>query len=213
MAQLTIEYDKDVLTNGYYIKTKVLSADPASIQSCLVVRKPSSADGETLVRVATLVDLEALPSAEGLLFFTAIDIGTHGAVEDSILRFTTLPPEWVKAGLSPDLDYTIDSIPDVNTVKIKLGVFPHYYRGDLIAWELRTAGDVLITNGSGGETIRDQPTEDMYYRTTEYIDVYPDLNAATNAQASFDSQAQSLVDDSTLGAESFSGTEEKVYTS
>lgn len=215
MAKLTIVYDKDVLTNGYYMKTTVLpglDTDPSSMQPSLVVRQPNVADGESLVRVASLVDLEALPLAGDLVYFSATGIGTHGVGAGDILRFSALPPEWVRAGLSANLDYVIDSIVDVNTVKINVGApVAYYYRGDDITWQLLTSGSVLITMGTGGETLREQAAEDVYYRMTEYVDVYPDLNSAVNAQASFDAQAQSLADSANLDAESFSGTDTEVY--
>ena len=215
MPELTIEYEKDVLTNGYYMKTEVISAVPSSIEKCLVLRKPNTSDSESLVRVATLVDLEALPLAGALVHFTAPNIGNRGAGDGDTLRISVLPPEWVKAELVAPLDFEIDSIVDVNTVKILVGVpFPLYYRGDDITWELRIgSGPVgeLIHAQVGGETLREQDPDDLYYLTSEYVDVYPDLGAAVNAQQSLDAQAQSLVDASNLDEDSFSGTDTEVY--
>ena len=217
MPELTIKYEKDVLTNGYYMKTEVVSAVPSSIEQCLVLRKPNTSDSESLVRIATLVDLEALPAAGDLVYFTAPNIGNRGASDGDTLRISSLPPEWVKAGLTAPLDFEIavDGIIDVNTVKIQVwDLFPIYYRGDDITWELRAgfgpAGE-LIHAQVGGETLRDQDAGDMYYRISEYVDVYPDLVAAVNAQQSLDAQAQSLVDASNLDEESYSGTDTEVY--
>jgi len=205
-AKLEIEFEGDVLGNGYYLGATVQDSEEVPSRS-LIFQRGTTTQQERLVRVASLEDLD-LPEIN-----TPHDLFRGPSLQTKDWQWPAAPgwthylylfyldithPEWIKLGASSTLISEVVEIVENNVLRVDTP-FPafgnrlhylHYYT-DGIPY-LHVPGTMYPNDGIADRQYPDDPS--IYYRTDSAFAILSDLIAAENRKTSLKLEAQSLVD-------------------
>jgi len=204
-AKLEIEFEGDVLGNGYYLGANVQQAEEVPSRS-LVFQRGSTIQRERLVRVASLDDLDLPETNAPHDIFRGPSLQTKdwvwppvsGVYQLYLFYLDITHPEWVKLGASPTMIYTVVDILENNVVRVDTP-FPafgnqlHYlgYHFDGIPY-FPTPGVEYPQDGIADRHYTE--SSDIYYRTDSSFAILDTLTDAENRKTSLKAEAQSLVD-------------------
>lgn len=207
-TKLVIQFDRRTLdggASGYYMHTKVISAEPITLEKCLIY---STVTGEKLVRIANLQELGLLPPPPAEIveapteFFTfsAASLSGSGVIPTDFIRVLNgaapneAPRLWREMGYSsPYVDYAVLSV--VGTTVTVAASFPAY--AEDIHFEVRKANGSLRwnTGTTDGVATRDYGGVPVAnYRVSERYDLFTDLTEAQDTYDVLVGDAQALVD-------------------
>ncbi len=208
-AKLDIEFEGDVLGNGYYLGATVLSAEEVPSRS-LIFQRGTKSQRERLVRVATMDDLDLPETSAPHDLFRGASLQTKdwvwppatGYVHRIALFYLDVThPEWIKLG-SPVLFVsdvaTIlgDNVVQVVTPFPAFGNSLHYrhlyFNPTSGPFPVITPGQKYPQDGIADRQYPDDPS--IYYRTHSAFAILDNLAAAENRKTSLEAEAQSLVD-------------------
>jgi len=215
MAKITIEYDKAILANGYFMKTMVKpfpDTEPAGdLEECLVIQEASYTQDERILRVAEPTELVEFAVADPLVFFRSSEIGALTVPAGYTLRLP-MQPEWVHLGYVGDyIDFEITG--QVGEIIQVATAIPSFYRGDFLLFSVYPVPPLMAPwyAGTIGYALRNDAGAAETLRIDEHVDMFSDIVTGANKQTILGAQAQALVDATNVDEESFSGTDTEVY--
>lgn len=215
MAQLTIQYTRDVLSAGYYLGVDVLSGvdiDPV----CVVASVGRGGSPEQIARIATLndfVDIQEAPSAGYVIFYDPT-LFTFAVAATDIIVLSHVPPLWTRLGYAGSTQHTVSSTDPSTDSVVVTPAFPAYADG--LSYVLYDSGMVLkatiLSSGTAMSAIGSSWDAEIYYRMQTINSAIAELQGAINTYSALQSEAQSLVDSTEQYLEEYSGTDTEIYT-
>lgn len=216
MAELTIEYIRDTLSDGFYLGTNVLGAVDIDTK-CLVARKGTGSTEEYISRIATLPDLEGIEEAPAGGYERLQESGFSGvtpSVGDQVVLHS-VPSLWNYLGYVAGTFHDVTAWDPVSkTVRVN-PVFPAYHKGlsfSLYSSGLSLKGSFTDSAASCLDIFGLAWADRMYYRLDSYDAQFDTLEAAINKYVSLKTQAQSLVDSTETYLDEYEGTDTEIYT-
>lgn len=224
MAQLTIEYDKDILGSGYYMKTEVLpfpATEPAgTLEESIIIQEASTTQDERILRIASPTELVELAVAAPLVFFSATEFSGVTVNPGDTLRLP-MRDEWVKLGhVGMFLDFMVlaqfGAIIEID-VAGAVYPFPSFCRGvfQVFSGYPGPSGPlpwpIPYVTGSNGYTVRNSVGNSDAVRVSEHVDMFSDIIVGANKQEALSAEAQALIDATNIDETEFSGVDVEVY--
>ncbi|RKY28651.1 MAG: hypothetical protein DRP83_00325 [Planctomycetota bacterium] len=219
MAQLTVEFIRDTLSDGFYLGVDVLSGvdvDPV----CIVVRKGAASTPEYIARIATLTDLAGIPAAPvvaGYNQFYSQEFDLVVPVAGDYIQLVSPPGLWDYLGYVPGTYHEVAAYDPVHKVceVVPGDEFPAY--AGRLSFALFDSG--LLPKGSfvsaGAATLDVYGgawDDELYYRLQTIHTSIEQLQDAINKFVSLQTEAQSLVDNTETYLDEYEGTSTEIYT-
>lgn len=215
MAQLTIEFTRDTLSEGFYLGVDVLSGidvDPF----CLVATIGRANSAETLARVATLNDLVGIPEAPsgGYAYLQDPSLSAIVPVATDRIQLNAVPALWEYLGYTPG---TIHEVLSWNAPYTAVEVTPEFPAfGGALSYTLYDSG--MLPRGTFDQSgaailniLSSSWDDEIYYRFRTLSTSIKELGNAINKLLSLQTQAQSLVDNTEKYLDEYGGTSTEVY--
>jgi len=218
MAEMTVTYSREVLSDGYFLGVEVESYPdtyPAGeLEESLVV----NTSDEDISRFSSLFDLEDLSVGPALRWFQA-DAYSGVPIVGDTLRFTVLPTPWVEMGYAAPLDFVITDVTgSLYALEVNAGtLFPCGFTGFATYTILQGGGpSVRVASTSIVRfTIRryDQNSSGnpLYVRVAQAAKTFTTVIEAANKYEALRAEAASLITDYDAQETSFSGTITEEY--
>jgi hypothetical protein len=219
MAQLTIEFDRDTLSDSFFLGVDVLSGvdvDPV----CIVARRGMANTFEYIARIATLNDfvgIKPAPVADGYNHFYGKEFNTVIPVATDLIQLNEVPSLWTHLGYTPGTYHQVLSYdPAYKVVEVVPGSeFPAY--GGRLSFSLYDSG--LLSKGSfvqSGAATLDLYSgawdKEVYYRLQTINTSIEALQNAIDKFVSLQTEAQSLVDTTETYLDEYEGSSTEIYT-
>jgi hypothetical protein len=223
MASLTLAFDRDTLSEGFYLETEVTAATDIDL-SCLVAVKGTASTPETIVRIATLEDLAGIAEAPAGGYLHLWDPAFAGAapIVTDIVRVTSVPAMWTEKLGYVLGDHVVDDVDILANRWVRVSAvspFPSYGTGISFKIYNATLTTLKYTGVMTGTATRDLYTDPAawnprtHYRMPTSYSVFSALETAINKLISLRTQAQSLVDNTALYLDSYDGSGPETFTS
>jgi len=218
MAQLTIQFVRNTLADGFYLRVDVLSSidiDP----KCVVARIGREGSPESISRIGTLTDLAGLNAAPvgGYTHFQGAGLAATPPVAGDFIQLNSIPSLWTYLGYSPGTYHEVQSWdPGYNVVEVvPVDVFPAF--GGQLSYTLYDSSYVakgtFVSSGFACLNVFNSSWDsEIYYRLRTIDSAIPELYNAINKFVALQTEAQSLVDSTGLYLDEYGGSSTEVYT-
>lgn len=222
-AKLEIEFEGDVLSNGYYLRATVQNADEVPSR-CLISQRGGIVQQERLVRVASLDDLDLPEVNTPHDIFTGSNLNTKdwvwpppaGVYQLHLYYLDITHPEWIKLGAPPSIACDVIDVLAENVIRVDTP-FPAF--GNSLSYiaflftgipYLHVPGTVYPTDGIADRLYPEEA--DLYFRTHSAFAVLNTLTEAENRKTSLKAQAESLVSAANETYPTYEGDDTYDYT-
>lgn len=218
MAQLTIQFVRDTLADGFYLKVDVLGGvdiDP----KCVVARIGREGSLESISRIGTLTDLAGLSVAPvgGYTHFQDAGLATVSPVAGDFIQLNAIPSLWTYLGYVPGTYHEVQSWdPVYNAMEVvPADVFPAF--GGQLSYTLYdslfVAKGTFVSSGFACLNVFSSSWDsEIYYRLQVIDSAISELQNAINKFVSLQTEAQSLVDTTELYLDEYEGSSTEIYT-
>jgi len=215
MAELTIEYVRDTLANGFYLGTSVLGSVDIDTK-CLVIRKGTADTEEYIARVATLTDLAGIEEAPagGYDWIQEPGFASVTPAVGDIVVIHAAPALWDYLGYAP-VPRTVTAWDMAYNAVCVTPAFPAYAKNlSLTLYDSGFLTKGIFTDSAAAclDIFNPSWLSRTYYRAASYDAHLDTLEAAINKYVVLQSEAQSLVDATETYLDEYEGTDTETYT-
>lgn len=210
-VSVTLQQEKDILTNTYRLVSWITHADPLSLYPLFVVSEGSGASDEHWERVATLEDLVNLVENPLTTLTAETPSVFNTAVAGDKLIINAAPASWITDTFTEAKFIVATVDPAYNYVVVQATKpFPQAFSS--LAWTLKNATETEVKATGNGAGHRTTLTGSTTYLRRHWTEIFNNVQAALDRLESNKTYVRALVTQVAVHGDSYTGTDSETYT-